>query len=123
MDRGSVDRRRGKRANLEVPLSIRRVEADRSKPFKEEVTKNISLVGLYFETEHGGAYSPDDVFMASASIPELHTREFPFTRVAGPSRVVRVSPLPGSGEGQATRFGVALEFGQDVIALSALPRR
>ena len=121
MERGSVDRRRGKRANLEVPLSIRRVEADRSKPFQEEVTKNISLVGLYFETEHGDQYTMNEMVTASVAVPDQQTRQFPFRRLSGRTRVVRVNELPSGTPSGRRRFGVALEFGDDVTALTAIP--
>ena len=93
-----------------------------ARPSQEEVTQNISLAGVYFETDDSN-YTLNDVVMTSVAIPESQTRHFPFTRLAGRSRVVRVSELPPSGSGGRKRVGIALEFGDDVTALTAIPTR
>ena len=81
---------------------------------------NISLAGVYFETHAGDAYAVNDVVMTSVSIPASSTREFPFTRLAGRSRVVRVRELPADKSG-GKRYGVALQFGEDLTALTTIP--
>ena len=116
-----VERRRGRRINLEAPLLVRRISEERE-PFSEQVTGNVSLAGVYFETEAAGEYAVNDVVMASISVPENQRRAFPFTRLAGRTRVVRVKELPPVGH-TAKRLGVALEFGDDVMALTAIPSR
>ena len=109
---------------FEAPLLIRRIGTESPGPFKEEVAKNVSLAGVYFETEEGKRYTLDDIVMVSVSIPETHrSREFPFTRLAGRSRVVRVESLSDAGASPRKRFGIALEFGDDVTALTAIPAR
>ena len=123
MPQGSVDRRRGRRANVQAPVLIRRLGEGGPKHVKEETAKNISLAGVYFETDAGDAYAVNDVVMTSVSISVGSTRNFPFTRLAGRSRVVRVNECPQEGSGKGKRFGVALEFGEDLTALSALPAR
>ena len=120
---GSIERRRGRRVSLQAPLLIRRISAREPESFKEETTSNISLAGIYFETEQLDSYAPNDVVMASVSVPEAQRREFPFTRLAGRSRVVRVNALPPQEPEGRARFGVAIEFGQDVTALTAIPPR
>ena len=107
-----VERRRGRRIDLQAPLRIRPAETGASEPFTEHQTKNVSLAGVYFETNDDDRYAVNQVFVASVSVPEAQRREFPFTRIAGRSRVVRVHG-----------HGVALEFGDDVMALTALPTR
>ena len=119
---GSVERRRGKRAHIEAPLLIRRTGAHSAAP-KEEVAKNVSLAGVYFETEEGHSYASNDIVMASVSVPEAHSREFPFTRLAGRGRVVRIEEVPQQEPSRSKRFGIALEFSHDVTALSAIPAR
>ena len=79
--------------------------------------------GVYFETEEGHPYTSNDIVLASVSVPEERTREFPFTRLAGRGRVVRVEEIAPRGESGRKRFGIALEFGQDLTALSAIPSR
>ena len=119
---GSVERRRGRRASVEAPLLIRRTGAQGSAS-TEEVTKNVSLAGVYFETEEGHPYADNEIVMASVSIPESSVREFPFTRLAGRGRVVRIDEVREQEPSRPKRFGIALEFGHDLTALSAIPAR
>ena len=113
------ERRKGRRANVQAPILIRRVGHREPEPFQEQVAKNISLAGVYFETTEQHAYEVNQLVMTSVSVPETQRREFPFTRVAGRSRVVRVEPLSASSG--VSRYGVALEFGDDITALTATP--
>ncbi len=118
------ERRRGRRASVQAPVVIRRASSSGPAPVvNEEIATNISLAGVYFETTDEHAYQVNEAVITSVSIPESHTREFPFTRLAGRSRVVRVKELPQQEPAQAKRFGIALEFGSDVTALTALPSR
>ncbi len=118
-----IERRRGRRVNLNAPLLIRRLETSKAEPFAEAVTKEVSLTGLYFEYEADGelAYQINDVVVASISVSDPQQREFPFSRVAGRGRIVRVDALAGKTPGARKCFGIALEFGSDVTALAATP--
>ena len=107
---------------MEAPLLIRRAGAQVSAP-RQEVTKNVSLAGVYFETEEEHPYTDNEMVMASVSIPEAHTRDFPFTRLAGRGRVVRIEAVPQQEAAGRKRFGIALEFGHDLTALTAVPAR
>jgi len=123
MEADRADRRRGRRADVRAPLVIRRIGESTGEPMKrEEVTKNISLAGVYFEIEGENPYAINDAVMTSVSIPLPQTRAFPFTRVAGRSRVVRVNELSQARTGAGKRYGIALEFAEDISALTALPR-
>ena len=122
MERASVERRRGKRANLEAPLLIRRTSAQEAAA-REEVATNVSLAGVYFETAEGHPYTDNEIVLASVSIPEERTRDFPFARLAGRGRVVRVEEISPHETSGRKRFGIALEFGHDLTALSAIPSR
>jgi len=119
----SGDRRRGRRIPLNAPLLIRRAHVSPPEPFTSLVTKNISLAGVYFETEHPESFSVNDAVIASVSIPEPLRRDFPFTRLVGHSRVVRVEQLPRREEHASASYGVALEFSDDIIILTATPAR
>ena len=123
MQQGSVERRRGRRIDLQAPLLIRRRIGTREPgPFTEQTTDNLGLAGVYFETDDGD-FEVNEVVMTSVSIPESQRRGFPFTRLAGQGRVVRVQALTGaSGDGQK-KYGVALEFGNDLTALTSIPSR
>jgi hypothetical protein len=119
---GGSERRRGKRIMVQAPVQIRRIENDKPAPFRQEVATNVSLAGVYFETAAPEGYQVNEIVLTSVSVPESSTREFPFTRLAGRSRIVRVLELPGQEQGQK-RYGIALEFGDDLTALTALPVR
>lgn len=108
---------------MQAPLSIRRLDADRIGPPTECLTDNISLAGVYFQADEPEGFRVNDVVMASVAIPEAQRRAFPFTRLAGRGRVVRVHKLPDASASQRARIGVALEFGEDLTALTALPSR
>ena len=117
---GRFDRRRQRRVNFQVPIQIRRAGTEGLGPPEDAVAINVSLAGVYFESPRGQTYAPNESIMVSISIPEPLQREFPFTRLAGRSRVVRVDALPGRRASDDTRQGVALEFGEHVTALSAM---
>ena len=87
------------------------------------MAKNVSLAGVYFETEGEDSYALNEFLMASVSIPEAERRAFPFARLSGSGRVVRVKQLPWQEAEGRTRFGVALEFGDNITALTASPSR
>jgi len=121
MEQGRVERRRGRRVALDAPLRIRALSPRETPSFQQKLAKNISLAGLYFETDEQEPYAQNQIVMAAVSIPEHRTRDFPFTRLSGRGRVVRIEPLPAQGAAARRRFGVALEFGDDLTALTAIP--
>jgi hypothetical protein len=126
MPQASVERRRGgRRVSLEAPLRIGRLLPDGPEPFSERLTKNVSLAGFYFELSdhHATPYAVDEVVLTSVSIPEPERRRFPFTRLAGRGRVVRVIQLPPQSADGARRVGVGIEFGADLLALTTTPPR
>lgn len=121
MEQGGVERRRGRRAQVSAPVLIRRLGARNPAPAREEQSANISLAGVYFETEHGDQYAVNEMVTTSVAIPTQETKQFPFRRLSGRTRVVRVHELAPEGSSDRRRFGVALEFGDDVTALTAIP--
>ena len=123
MQSGGVERRRGQRANVQAPVVIRRLGPSGPGPGKEETATNVSLAGVYFETDDHQAYGMNEIVLTSIAIPPTQTRNFPFTRLAGRGRVVRVKEANREGSSETKRFGVALEFGEDLTALTALPSR
>lgn len=123
MEQASADRRRGRRVSLEAPLLVRRAGAGEPGPFTEQTAKNLSLAGVYFETEGNEPYAINETLITAVAIPEPERRAFPFTRLFGRSRVVRVDEIPQPPAGGAKRYGVALEFSEDVTALTATPPR
>lgn len=123
MSQGSVDRRRGRRVEVQAPCWVRSAEAPAPEKGREQVTVNISLAGLYFESDQPIPWQLNDVVVASVAVPESQRRLFPFTRLSGRCRVVRRQELRPQQPGEPQRTGVALEFGGDVTALTAIPAR
>lgn len=121
MSADPLDRRRGRRVELVAPLLIRRTAGPG--PAGALSTKNISLGGVYFEANEADAYAVDETVVATISIPEPQTRDFPFRRLSGRGRVVRVNRLAGQGADGRGHVGVALEFAKDVTRLTTIPAR
>ncbi len=117
-----MERRKYRRMDIEAPLLIRRFIEGSREPFDEQVTGNVSLAGVYFESKDATPYKLNEVVMTSVVVPEPKTRDFPFTRLAGRGRVVRVKELSGDASGRK-RFGIAVEYGDDLTALTAIPGR
>ena len=115
------ERRRGRRVEVRAPLLIRRVGTDDSESFLEEVAQNVSLEGIYFRTSRSQAYAVDDLVIASVSLSDPQTRVFPFSRLFGRGRVVRVSELPQKTHEASQQVGIAVTFGPGVTALTAIP--
>ena len=112
----TVERRHGRRLALQAPLAVRRIEG---KDAEEMVTANVSLGGLYFETDR--PYQPQEAVIISVGVPESNRRDFPFSRLAGRSHVVRVDDLsPQEGR---KRYGIALAFAESLTTLFAVPPR
>lgn len=119
----NIERRRGSRASIEAQLRIRPMGAKPAESFRETTTTNVSLAGVYFESK-AGDYQMGDEVVASVSVPSSQQRAFPFTRLSGRGRVVRIERLAAPPEAKAAdRVGIALEFGEDLIALTAIPAR
>jgi hypothetical protein len=114
----SVERRRERRAELEASVEIRWQDTAGDGNFRREIARNVSLAGVYFETDQITRYAVNDVVTVSVSISDAQSRAFPFTRLAGRGRVVRVKPLDASPH---RRVAVAIEFGEDVTVLTGVP--
>lgn len=117
-----VERRRGRRVGVQAPLTVRRDDDPRSQPARPHTTKDLSLTGVYFEVEERLDLAVNEMVIASVTVPEPERRRFPFTRLSGKGRVVRIQALD-EGDPARTRYGIALEFGDDVTALTPIPSR
>ncbi|OGX39268.1 MAG: hypothetical protein A3C53_01920 [Omnitrophica WOR_2 bacterium RIFCSPHIGHO2_02_FULL_68_15] len=121
MKQGSAEeRRRGRRVPMQASVLLRFLD---EQPPSEHAIRNVSLAGVYFETDQPGGLALHTQILASVSIPETERRTFPFTRLAGRGRVVRMDELPAQDGSSPRRYGVALEFGKDLTALTAVPSR
>lgn len=115
MDIRHINRRKDRRAWLEAPVSIRRLDTGLTVP---SVAKNVSLAGVYFETEPTEAYAVNEPVVTSVMIGATQQQAFPFTCLAGRGRVVRLDPLAPDASGRQ-RLGVAVAFEGDLTALSS----
>ena len=116
-----IDRRRHRRIDLTVPILARRNGEGTDAPFREGVAKNLSLAGIYFTTAGWKQLEADEIMTISVSIPVEKVRSFPFSRLAGRGRIVRVEELAKIASEGPTLYGVALEFGEDLTVLTAAP--
>ena len=116
-----IDRRRHRRIDLAVPILARRNYDGQTSVFKEGVAKNLSLAGVYFTTVGWKELTKDEVMTISVSVPPEKVRNFPFSRLAGRGRVVRVDELARVASEGPALYGIALEFGEDLTVLTAAP--
>ena len=116
-----IDRRRHRRIDLTVPILARRNTEGNGATFREGVAKNVSLAGVYFTTAGWRLLERDELMTVSVSIPPEKARNFPFSRLAGRGRVVRVDELAKVDNQGPTLYGVALEFGEDLTVLTTAP--
>ena len=120
-DTRDIDRRRHRRIDLTVPILARRNTDGNGAAFKQGVAKNLSLAGVYFTTAGWHELTKDEIMTVSVSIPPERVRSFPFSRLAGRGRVVRIEELAKVASDGPTLYGVALEFGEDLTVLTAAP--
>jgi c-di-GMP-binding flagellar brake protein YcgR len=111
------DRRRFRRIRLAVPVRYGTGIASEGHEvcprFGE--SSDLSTGGIAFTTKDPGSFSPGEVLEVSITIPWEARRAFPFSRILGRCRVVRVEERPA--EGGATLRRVALEFCGDQVTL------
>lgn len=122
-----LERRQFRRAELDLPVTIRPLTPEGSA--SESIVgqaKDVSLAGMYCYVTKPAPVASGDTILCSLSIPADHAKLFPFTRIAGKGRVLRVDGRPRHGtdaSGNSERAGVAVAFAADVTALTALPGR
>jgi hypothetical protein len=115
-----VEQRRERRVSFEAPLQVWNASQPRPPSPTSHLAKNLSLHGLYFETDE--SYAVNDVVATSVSVPESSLHTFPFTRLIGRSRVVRVDrPSPGPDASGSPPAGVALQFLDTMTVLTNIP--
>jgi len=69
-------------------------------------SKDVSADGVYLMTRDGGQIVFGELLRVSIAIPEELRRQFPFSRIVGLCRIVRVDQASAE-EGGAQRFAVA----------------
>ena len=112
--RWANDRRHSPRVRLAVPVQVARTGGEEGGALASTAvqSRDLSLCGLYVIVAGEASVAPGEVLTVSVSIPWECRRAFPFSRVAGSCRVVRVEPA-ASQDGPTT--GVALAFCGDGV--------
>ena len=116
----SFDRRRGARVQLAVPVQMHGVMADAGGvvPRYAGQTVDLSTNGTYVTTGTRRAFAPGEILLVSIGIPWEFRSTFPFSRVVGSCRIVRIDQ---AGYGEYIQQGVGLAFcGDDVTFLGAI---
>jgi hypothetical protein len=112
-----VDRRRFPRHSLCFPLRLREADCPDGEA-DQTITENISFGGAYLRTLK--RVKVGDKVHVMICVPEDMLKKFPFNRLVGESRVVRVEQPDEAGEKMQEARNIALEFGQDMIRLAAI---
>lgn len=107
------EHRKERRFELNLSVLIKRPMPE-EETFTEVISKNISRGGLYF-TASEWDIEPQEEVIVSVSVPKEKTKIFPFSRLAGRAKVVRVEQF-----GQQRWQGVALQFSDDLTYLAAV---
>ncbi|MFH1478641.1 MAG: PilZ domain-containing protein [Candidatus Omnitrophota bacterium] len=97
------ERRKFKRLQISVPAKIRYGSASGKEKVLEGVTLDVSFNGAYLVNINIDKINPEDNVNMSLSVPRDNSRDFPFSRIVGKARVVRVE-----------KNALALEFNKDV---------
>lgn len=101
-----TEKRKFKRLDLSIPTMVKCVSLKGKEELREGVTLNISYNGAYVGDMNIKDIKPEDSLKISLSVPRDETRDFPFSRLVGKARVIRVE-----------KDGVALEFSKDMSRL------
>ena len=120
MQPSGSERRRHRRVSLSVNVLAKRVAAGDTGLFEEGTTTDVSLAGVYFTAPAWKDLRAQEVLTISISVPREQARDFPFSRLAGRGRVVRVDEVLGDTP-QEKRLGVAVEFADNLTVLTAAP--
>ena len=120
MQPSGSERRRHRRVSLSVNVLAKRVASGDTGLFEEGTTTDVSLAGVYFTAPAWKDLRAQEVLTISISVPREQARDFPFSRLAGRGRVVRVDEVLGDTP-QEKRLGVAVEFADNLTVLTAAP--
>ena len=115
-----VEQRSHRRAEVEGRVELRGLEAG-SKPLVGRAD-NASLAGVYAKVPAPFPWQPGALVSCTVNFPPEATRLFPFSRLAGRGRVVRVFEQQGkrSADTKEGEVGVAIAFTSDVTALGTI---
>ena len=121
-----VERRRYRRADVDVAADIRPAEEPASKG--GAITgrvKNVSLAGMYCYVSAPCPLKQGQQVICSVSIPPEQARFFPFTRLMGKGWIARLDPVAagrraGESRGEEQVLAMAVAFAPGVSALGSI---
>ena len=122
MNTTEQERRRQPRVRLTVPVLCGKASGyarGRDLPCAGW-SKDLNAEGVYAMLREGNAFTSGEIVAVNVEIPWESRRGFPFSRIAGTARVVRIDPL--SKTAQEPMWGLALAFCPDVTRLGAMAR-
>lgn len=113
--RRASDWRHSPRARIAVPVLVKQAGGERGGALSSHTveSRDLSVCGVYVIAGGEANFSVGELLTVSVSIPWECRRAFPFSRLAGACRVVRVDPVV-TLTGPAT--GVALAFCGEEVA-------
>jgi len=124
-----MERRRFRRAELDVPVTIRPANNNNNsgEPIEGQV-KDVSLAGVFCYVKAPCPLQVGQQVVCSVAIPPEQSRWFPFNRILGKGWVARLKPIPMGRRGgdrlAATEeeevLGLAVAFNPDVSALGTI---
>ena len=118
----SPNRRHWPRVKLSVPVVIKRRGEGSGGAADSHTVQSIDLSpgGCYLTVREGKTFAPEELLSVSVGIPWEARHRFPFSRLMGSCRVVRVDQVP-MDDGIAQ--GVALAFcGIDAVTMLGTAR-
>lgn len=113
-----AERRRQRRVILDAPVFMRAATED---PYvlHEGIVKNLSLWGAYCIVPRWRPLEPGDSLLVSLTVPPAAYGQFPFSRVAGVGRVLRVDDVGCRQDAMPERIGVGLALDEDLTMRAA----
>ena len=112
----SFDRRQWHRVRLSVRVQFGKHAGSEGQGVCPHTGETISLSsgGLYLSAAGEGTFVPGEILTVSVEIPWEVRGVFPFSRIVGSCRIVRVEE---SSQTQGQKTGLALAFCEDRITL------
>ena len=120
-----MERRRFRRVDLSVPISIRSGEEAQTKIDLTGQVRDMSLGGCYSYVSGPCELKRHDQIICSLEVPTEQARWFPFARVLGRGWVVRTETIhkrrrAGESPSEEPQTGIAIAFAPDVTALGTI---
>ena len=118
----SPNRRHWPRVKLALPVVVTQRMEEGGGAVCSHTAQSVDLSpgGFYLTSREGKVFAPEELLSVSVGIPWEARHRFPFSRLTGPCRVVRVDQVTTES---GTTQGVALAFcGTDAVTILGTAR-